>query len=51
MGVSIQLHAPAALPLGKEPLIPIDEIAGWAQELLWTSIFMFDILTYFSILA
>jgi hypothetical protein len=28
MEVSSQLHAPAALPLGKEPLVPV-ELGGW----------------------
>jgi hypothetical protein len=32
MGVSGQLHAPAALPPGKEPLVPIGYEAGWAQS-------------------
>jgi hypothetical protein len=30
--MSGQLQAPAALPLGKEPLVPIGEEAGWAQS-------------------
>jgi hypothetical protein len=36
MEVSGQLHAPAALPPGKEPLIPTRWKAGWASEPLWT---------------
>jgi hypothetical protein len=32
MEVSGQLHAPAALPPGKEPLVPIGWEAGWAPE-------------------
>jgi hypothetical protein len=34
--VSGQLHAPAALPPGKEPLVPIGEEAEWAPEPVWT---------------
>jgi len=33
-GVSYQLHALAALPSRKEPLIPIGQQAGWASELV-----------------
>jgi hypothetical protein len=36
MEVSGQLHAPAALLSGKEPLVPIGEEAGWAPEQFWT---------------
>jgi hypothetical protein len=32
MNVSGQLHAPAALPSGKEPLVPIVQETGWAQS-------------------
>jgi hypothetical protein len=32
MEVSGQLHAPAALPPGKEPLVPIGWGAGWVPE-------------------
>jgi hypothetical protein len=32
MEVSAQLHAPADLPLGKEPQVPIGYEAGWAPE-------------------
>jgi hypothetical protein len=32
MEVSGPRHAPAALPQGKEPLVPIGQEAGWAQE-------------------
>jgi hypothetical protein len=32
MEVSGQLHAPAALPPGKEPLVPIWWEAGWAPR-------------------
>jgi hypothetical protein len=32
MEVSSQLHAPATLPPGKEPLLPIGYEAGWASE-------------------
>jgi hypothetical protein len=35
MEVSGQLHAPAALPPGKEPLVPIGYEAGWAPEPVW----------------
>jgi hypothetical protein len=33
--VSGQLHAPAALPPGKEPLVPARQEAGWAPEPAW----------------
>jgi hypothetical protein len=36
MDVSGQLHAPAALPPGKEPLVPTELEAGWAPEPFWT---------------
>jgi hypothetical protein len=29
--VSGQIHAPAALPLGKAPPVPIEQEAGWAD--------------------
>jgi hypothetical protein len=32
MEVSGQLHAPAALLPGKQPLVPIRKEAGWAPE-------------------
>jgi len=32
MEVSVQLHAPAALPPGKEPLVPDRSEAGWVPE-------------------
>jgi hypothetical protein len=35
MEVSGQLHAPAALPSAKEPLIPIGWEAGWAPKPVW----------------
>jgi hypothetical protein len=38
MEVSGQLHAPATLPLGKQPLVPIGEETGWALDpvcVLW----------------
>jgi hypothetical protein len=34
--VSGQLHAPAALPPGKEPRVPIGEDVGWTSEPVWT---------------
>jgi hypothetical protein len=34
--VSGQLHVPAALLPGKEPLVPIEEESGWAPEPVWT---------------
>jgi hypothetical protein len=34
--VSGRLHAPAALPPGKEPLVPIGYEAGWTPEPFWT---------------
>jgi len=36
MEVSGQLHFPASLPPGKEPLLPIVQEAGWAPEPVWT---------------
>jgi hypothetical protein len=33
--VSGQLHVLRALPLGKEPLVPIGQKAGWASEPVW----------------
>jgi hypothetical protein len=35
MEVSGQLHAPTALPLGKESPVPIQEEVGWIQEPVW----------------
>jgi len=35
MDVGGQLHAPAALPLRKEPLISIGWETGWSPELVW----------------
>jgi hypothetical protein len=34
MEMSGQLHAPLALPLEKENLIPIGKEAGWVSELI-----------------
>jgi hypothetical protein len=34
--VSGQLHAPAALPPGKEPPVPIGYEVGWTSEPVWT---------------
>jgi hypothetical protein len=36
MEVSGQLHAPAALPPGKETLVHIVQEAEWAPEPFWT---------------
>jgi len=36
MDVSSQLHSPAALLPGKEPLVPIGWEAGWVLESVWT---------------
>jgi hypothetical protein len=36
MEVSGQLHAPAALLLGREPLVRIGQEAGQAPEPFWT---------------
>jgi len=36
MEVSGQLHAPAGLPPGREPLVLIVKEAGWAPEPVWT---------------
>jgi hypothetical protein len=33
--MSDQLHALAYLHPGKEPLVPIEMDAGWAQKLVW----------------
>jgi hypothetical protein len=33
--MSGQLHAPAALPSGKEPPVPIGKEDGWAPEPVW----------------
>jgi len=33
--MSGQLHTPAALPQGKEPLVPIGWEAGWAPGPFW----------------
>jgi hypothetical protein len=35
--VSGQLHAPAALPQGKEPSVPIGQEVGWAPEPVLTT--------------
>jgi hypothetical protein len=35
--VTGQLHAPAALPPGKEPPVTIGKEAGWAPEPVWTT--------------
>jgi hypothetical protein len=35
MEVTRQLHAMAILPLGKEHLVPVDQKAGLAPELVW----------------
>jgi hypothetical protein len=34
--VSGQLHAPAALPPGKGPPVPIGQEVGWTPETVWT---------------
>jgi hypothetical protein len=34
--VNGQLHAPATLPPGKSPPVPIEYEAGWASESVWT---------------
>jgi len=36
MEMSGHLHAPAAIPPGREPLAPIGYEAGWAPEPVWT---------------
>jgi hypothetical protein len=36
MEVSCKLHAPAALPPEKEPLVPTGQEAEWASEPVWT---------------
>jgi len=36
MKVSGQLHVPAVLFTGKEPLVPIGQEVGWAPEPFWT---------------
>jgi hypothetical protein len=35
--VSGQFNAPIALPLGKEPQVPIGYEVGWTLELVWTT--------------
>ena len=35
MGVGVQLHAPAALPPGNDPVPTVQE-AGWAPGPVWT---------------
>jgi hypothetical protein len=35
--VSGQLHAPGALPPGKEPPVPIGQEVGWAPEPVWVT--------------
>jgi hypothetical protein len=35
--VSGQLHAPAPLPPGKEPPVPIGQEGGWTPEPIWTT--------------
>jgi hypothetical protein len=36
MEMSDELHAPAVLPPGKEPPVPIGWEAGWTSEPVWT---------------
>jgi hypothetical protein len=36
MELSGQLHAPAALPPGKDPLVPTGKETSWAPEPVWT---------------
>jgi hypothetical protein len=36
MEVGGQLQAPAALPRGKEPPVPIGKEAGWTPKTVWT---------------
>jgi len=36
MEVSGELHSLDALPLGKEPPVPLGQEAGWDPELVWT---------------
>jgi len=38
MEVSGQLHSPAALTSGKEPLVPIGQEAGLVPEPVWKSV-------------
>jgi hypothetical protein len=35
MKISGQLHAPAALTLGKDTPVPLEWEAGWDPELVW----------------
>jgi len=39
MKVNGKLHAPAALPPGKEPLVSIREEAGWTPEQIWNLVY------------
>jgi len=36
MVVSGQIHAPAALALGKKPPVPTGQEAGWSWKSIWT---------------
>lgn len=36
MEVTDQLYAPAALPLGENPTVLIEDEAAWATESVWT---------------
>jgi hypothetical protein len=46
MEVSGQLHAPAALPPGKELLVPIGKEAGWAPRAVLDAVVRRKILSF-----
>jgi hypothetical protein len=46
MEVSGQLDAPAALPPWKEPLVRVEQEAGWAVQPVWTTWKREHFLTY-----
>jgi len=35
MNVCGQPHTPPAIPMGKMPLVPSEQEAGWARDLAW----------------
>jgi hypothetical protein len=47
MEVSDYVHAPAALSLEKETVVPIGEKAGWTRERLWIDLLMLYALCQF----
>lgn len=49
MKLSGQLYTPARLPPGKEPLFPIEQVAGSASEAAWRFALETDLLTVLEI--